>query len=504
MIPVWRVLSFFEQWAAEVFHRPMLLFTLVVAPFLVLLVFGTGIELGGPQPRTVIVRPPEIDYPIEDIVNDLEQHVRIVGYEVSLPLAEAALQRGDIDAIVVVPATVQGYLGAGQQVPLEVLIGEVDPVKRSYARTFLRDQVGELNREAVRAAAGEAQEGAPDLGQVTSQAREYLDLLEAARGDVDQARTQLAELRRVLAPAVESVDALARRGGGVALLIPGLGSTMGEIEDLRDALVGLQADVDRIDRRLGGEGEQLLPTQSEVDEMRASLDQVEQLSLPFTSMAPEVVAEPFALTLYDLTPVEPTFTSFYSPGVVALLIQHLAITLGALAIAESRILKVTDMLRVSPIRPWEVLAGSYLSYGVLCAAAAGLLLGALMYFLGVPLTGSWVVVAGTLALLAACSLGVGFVIALVSSSTQQAMQLAMLVLLASIFFSGFAFALEQMVWPARGLAYAFPATYAIEVLQDEMLRGVTRSPELIAILAAGALGAFALAWTLMRRELSPR
>lgn len=60
MSAFWRVLSFFEQWAAEVFHRPMLLFTLIVAPFLVLLVFGTGIELGGPKPRTVIDRDADV------------------------------------------------------------------------------------------------------------------------------------------------------------------------------------------------------------------------------------------------------------------------------------------------------------------------------------------------------------------------------------------------------------------------------------------------------------
>ena len=86
----------------------------------------------------------------------------------------------------------------------------------------------------------------------------------------------------------------------------------------------------------------------------------------------------------------------------------------------------------------------------------------------------------------------------------QATQLSMLVLLASIFFSGFAFSLEQLVWPARGLAYLFPATYGIQLLQDEMLRGVTRTPEALVILGAGALGAGVLAWWLMRRELRPR
>ena len=76
--------------------------------------------------------------------------------------------------------------------------------------------------------------------------------------------------------------------------------------------------------------------------------------------------------------------------------------------------------------------------------------------------------------------------------------------MADFFFSGFAFSLDQLIWPARGLAYAFPATYGIELLQDEMLRGVTRSPGLLGVLAGGAVVAFLASWLLMRRELSPR
>jgi len=502
MRPVWRLLAFLEQWAAEVFHRPMLIFTLVVAPFLVLLAFGTGVELGGPKPRTVIVQPADIDYPVGEIVESLEKHVDLVGFEESLPLARAALDRGDIDAIVIVPNTVQGYLSVGRQVPLEILIGEVDPVRRSYARTFLRDQVGELNRQTIRQAVSAMQEDAPDLSGIATRANEYLDRIEAARGDVAEASTQIEELQRILDPAARSVDTIRDRASGVALLIPGLGGSVRQLEELSTALAGLRTDVARIQQRLGGTNP-LLPTQAEVEDLRATLAEVETLAIPFADASPEVIAEPFTLELFDVTPVEPTFTAFYSPGVVALLVQHLAITLGALAIAEARLLRVTEMLRVSPIRPWEALAGNYLAYGLLCGIAAALLIAALHFFLDVPVVGSWTVVAGTVGLLIACSLGIGFVIALISGSTQQATQLSMLVLLGSIFFSGFAFSLDQLIWPARGIAYLLPATYGIELLQDEMLRGVTRAPGALAILGGATLAAFAAAWALMHRELQP-
>jgi hypothetical protein len=44
-----RTLSFFSQWMAEVVRQPMLMATLVLGPFLILLLFGQGEQFGAPQ-----------------------------------------------------------------------------------------------------------------------------------------------------------------------------------------------------------------------------------------------------------------------------------------------------------------------------------------------------------------------------------------------------------------------------------------------------------------------
>ncbi|MGH3112684.1 MAG: hypothetical protein ACRDOP_04365 [Gaiellaceae bacterium] len=61
----------------------------------------------------------------------------------------------------------------------------------------------------------------------------------------------------------------------------------------------------------------------------------------------------------------------------------------------------------------------------------------LVYALGVPLLGSWALLVTVVAALLFTSIGVGFLIALVSKSDSQAVQYAMIVLLAGIFFSSF-------------------------------------------------------------------
>jgi ABC-2 type transport system permease protein len=104
---------------------------------------------------------------------------------------------------------------------------------------------------------------------------------------------------------------------------------------------------------------------------------------------------------------------------------------------------------------------------------------------------------------------------MLSSSEQQAAQIAMLTLLGSIFFSGFIVPPETLSPPISAVAYLFPATYAIRTLQDVMLRGVLRPridlPDLatvtpyldFVILGVAALVLFLLTVHLFRREFRP-
>ena len=89
-----------------------------------------------------------------------------------------------------------------------------------------------------------------------------------------------------------------------------------------------------------------------------------------------------------------------------------------------------------------------------------------MLLLGVPLLGSllWVAVAVVLVLLA--SLALGMVLSMISGSETQAVQYAMLSLLAGMFFSGFILDVSQLATPYRYLSYLLPVTYGINLLQD--------------------------------------
>src|SRR5690242_4113855 len=55
-------------------------------------------------------------------------------------------------------------------------------------------------------------------------------------------------------------------------------------------------------------------------------------------------------------------TIFYVPGAIALLLQHLAITLSARSMLRERQFGRFELFRVTPITPGEILAGPYIRY----------------------------------------------------------------------------------------------------------------------------------------------
>jgi ABC-2 type transport system permease protein len=108
------------------------------------------------------------------------------------------------------------------------------------------------------------------------------------------------------------------------------------------------------------------------------------------------------------------------------------------------------------------------------------------------------------ALVLFASLGVGFVISLLSQTDSQAVQLAMLVLLASVFFSGFFMAL-YLFWPVvRIVSWALPVTYGIQLLQSIMLRGAAPNFTYMGGLLAIGLSLFIVAWFLLNRLMARR
>jgi ABC-2 type transport system permease protein len=160
-----------------------------------------------------------------------------------------------------------------------------------------------------------------------------------------------------------------------------------------------------------------------------------------------------------------------------------------------------EIFRVSPINATELVLGKYIGLGVVGAVIATVTALLLVGLLGVPLLGNPLLFAGVIFLLVFASLGAGLFISVVSDSERQAVQLSLLMLLASVFFSGFVLPVHEFAVFLQPVSYALPVTSGIRLLQDLMLRGGTVAWWQIGLLAGIGLALLLLTAVMLRRQL---
>lgn len=224
----------------------------------------------------------------------------------------------------------------------------------------------------------------------------------------------------------------------------------------------------------------------------------------YLELDPQVIVSPFVGETETVTGRTIELTDFYAPAVIVVLLQHLAVTLLGLSVVRERDLGATQLYRVSPLRSAEYLAGKFLSYLLLGGTVAAALLALLVFGLDIPMVGGWGPLVGSLALLLFTATALGLVLSMLADTDSQAVQYAMLVLLATIFLSGFLLSLERFVPLAQPLSWLFPATYGIALVRDVMLRGSPLDPLVVGGLALyGVLFAVLGGWLAHRRINRP-
>ena len=481
-----RTASFLSKEIREILRQPWLVVRLVLGPFLILLLVGLGYT-GQPRVmRALFVVPldePAVAAQIEQYVGDLGPQLDYAGQTVSRDEALARLRVGQVDLVVVYPARAYETVQSGAQAIIEVYHGEIDPTMATYVRQLGRVYVGEMNRRILEFFAAEAKEKSAAAQADLEEARSAAANARAAAqaGDSERAEAELLRASGSLDQATALMAATALIMGGVS---QGLGANL-------DAAPPTEAESApgqvQIDQRL-----------AQADQELAALD--EQLAR-FENVPPAVMVSPLATETKTIATFTPSFVIFYAPGVLALILQHVAISIASLALVREKLFGAMELFRVAPITAFEILLGKYGSYLLFTGFLAVVLTTSMITLLGVPLLGSVAWLALSLALLVFASLGIGFAISATSRSDSDAVQFAMLVLLASMFFSGFVFPLQSIMIPVRYIGFLLPVTYSIQNLQDVMLKGVPPATPFLAALALMGILLFLFAWWRYRRAM---
>lgn len=332
-----------------------------------------------------------------------------------------------------------------------------------------------------------AETGLPsDAGYYNELARGRVNIIEVSQ-DATDARERLArqEIGLVI---VAPADAAARLMAGEQSVVQAEWNSVDPVGDNLARFV-VSTLIQELNREL---------IEQAVAEGIAYIQQTSGGAAP-VEIPPEVLAAPARAETTNIAPSEPGVLRYFGPAVFALVLQHLAVTVTALSIVRERLSGAVDLFRVAPVNTLEVLLGKYVAFGILCLLIGFLVVALMIQFLGLPMLGGWQPFLLIVTLLTFASLGLGLLISIIADSERQAVQLAMIVLLASVFFSGFVLPVEEFHPQVRWFAYALPVTHGIRLLQDTMLRGDTNAMwQLWALLGIGIALFLLTGWRLSR------
>lgn len=183
-------------------------------------------------------------------------------------------------------------------------------------------------------------------------------------------------------------------------------------------------------------------------------------------------------------------SAFYMvPGVVALVLMIITMTLTALAIVREKEIGTLEQLLVSPITPYELILGKLIPFTVIGFVDILAVLGVARFWFGVPILGSVPLLFALSGAFILTTLGLGLFVSTIARSQQQAMLIAQFFFfMPFMFLSGFAFPIANMPPVIQAITYAIPLRYFLEIVRGLFLKGSGMAelwPQALALLGFG-------------------
>jgi ABC-2 type transport system permease protein len=143
-----------------------------------------------------------------------------------------------------------------------------------------------------------------------------------------------------------------------------------------------------------------------------------------------------------------------------------------------------EQLIVTPIRPWELVAGKLFPYVLIAFFDTIEILVAGVLLFQVPINGNLLLLLAFTGLFLLTTLAMGLLISTMANTQQEAMLTTMFTLLPAIFLSGFMFPLAAMPDFLKAVSYVIPLRYFLIIVRGIVLKGTGANilyPEIIAL-----------------------
>lgn len=177
-----RISAFINKELAEILRQTPLILTLVLGPFLILLLFGIGYRSEARPLRTVFVVDgnSEMKQQVEEYAKNLGPQLIYKGITSNQDAAIRDLTRGVVDVVVVVPPDAMETIQNNQQAVVTLYHNEIDPYQASYVEAFGEAYIGALNQRLLHSATTQGQQEASSIQETVQTTRSSVQSLRQA------------------------------------------------------------------------------------------------------------------------------------------------------------------------------------------------------------------------------------------------------------------------------------------------------------------------------------
>jgi ABC-2 type transport system permease protein len=195
--------------------------------------------------------------------------------------------------------------------------------------------------------------------------------------------------------------------------------------------------------------------------------------------------------------------NFLVPGLMAFILMVIVVVSTAFSVVREKERGTMEQLAVSPLRPFELIAGKTVPYVLLSLVSSHLvlLLGKVLF--GVSVRGNYFLLLLTMTLFLVGGLGQGLFISTITRTQQVAFQLAILsTFLPTFILSGFIFPVRNMPHVIQAITTIIPARFFLSALRSIVLKGAGLQAIWKDLLYLAGFGVLALGVSTLRMKTS--
>ncbi len=234
-----------------------------------------------------------------------------------------------------------------------------------------------------------------------------------------------------------------------------------------------------------------------------TLGQVVQTALVNDHAIPDATASAFEIRQHARYNPAAVSQLNIVPGLLGTILTLTMLIFTALSVTRETERGTMENLLSMPIRPLEIMLGKITPYIVIGFLQASLIVLAAVVLFGVPVLGSFALLALLSTLFIATNLSIGYTFSTLAQNQLQAVQMAMMYFLPNMLLSGFLFPFAGMPKWAQYVGETLPLTHFMRIVRSIMLKGSSLTD--LQVDAAALVGlmliAMAIAVTRFRRTL---